>query len=862
MSHAAGYAASADVEAAQALGLLGLDVERARPARGPARRGRSRPARRRRPAGPRRPPRPSRRRSCAPSRRRRGARASRRVLSRKNTPCTRPVARTRRRTGDSAIAGTVDPWRHRARSTLAAELEAAGGVDAPPTAAARLREVLAARAAPRPRRARQAALGLRRAGRGRASPPRTACCSPRRPPTPALRADPEAAGEREWLLVAATVATLVDLACPGPPADRGRPARCARARAPAACCSPIPAPVEPGRARGVRARRLRRARRGRSTACAPPPARSRPACSSAARPARADRRRAPAARRRGRGAAAAPELEGEQREEARAGAARRRRRRRRAPARGPRSRPAASPAGSSSGSTAWASGAATTRTSPTSRAASRATSARSRRTSARRCWTPGCWPRSRPSASATCSSTRAARGDIRALHRARRRATGAATARTLIGCAPCRSPGRSPRTVKTKLADPRHARPRRGHRPPVAAGPAAQTRRRARRAGARRPPPATRSPPRATRTRSAIVDELGTLTFREIHERTNALAHALREDGHRPGRRRRDHVPQPPRLHRDRRRVLEARRQRAVPQHGVLQAAADRRARARGARRRSSTTRSSPSCSATPTSSSSATSPGTSPTRSPATTRLEDLDRGRRHVRTSAPPKEPGKATILTSGTTGTPKGANRSQPKSMDPIAALLDRIPLKARETTMIAAPLFHSWGFAHWSLGISPRLDDRAQAQVRPRGDAVADRPAPGDRARRGAGDAPAHPRARRRGARALRPVGAVRAVPVVRLRAARLAVGPLDGPVRRQPLQPLRLDRGRVGDDRHAEGPARGARHRRQAAARHRREALRRRRQAGRAGGDGPHLRRQRDAVRGLHGRRQQGRHRRA
>jgi acyl-CoA synthetase (AMP-forming)/AMP-acid ligase II len=39
-----------------------------------------------------------------------------------------------------------------------------------------------------------------------------------------------------------------------------------------------------------------------------------------------------------------------------------------------------------------------------------------------------------------------------------------------------------------------------------------------------------------------------------------------------------------------------------------------------------------------------------------------------------------------------------------MDPIAALLDRIPLKARETTMIAAPLFHSWGFAHWSLGVS--------------------------------------------------------------------------------------------------------------------------------------------------------------
>ena len=83
--------------------------------------------------------------------------------------------------------------------------------------------------------------------------------------------------------------------------------------------------------------------------------------------------------------------------------------------------------------------------------------------------------------------------------------------------------------------------------------------------------------------------------------------------------------------------------------------------------------------------------------------RLEDLVSGG-DISNLSPPKEPGKATILTSGTTGTPKGASRSQPKSMDPIAALLDRIPLKARETTVIAAPLFHSWGFAHWSLGIS--------------------------------------------------------------------------------------------------------------------------------------------------------------
>jgi acyl-CoA synthetase (AMP-forming)/AMP-acid ligase II len=68
------------------------------------------------------------------------------------------------------------------------------------------------------------------------------------------------------------------------------------------------------------------------------------------------------------------------------------------------------------------------------------------------------------------------------------------------------------------------------------------------------------------------------------------------------------------------------------------------------------------------------------------------------------PPTEKGRVTILTSGTTGTPKGASRSQPETLDPAAALLSRIPLRARERTMIAAPMFHSWGFAHLTLGIA--------------------------------------------------------------------------------------------------------------------------------------------------------------
>jgi len=69
-----------------------------------------------------------------------------------------------------------------------------------------------------------------------------------------------------------------------------------------------------------------------------------------------------------------------------------------------------------------------------------------------------------------------------------------------------------------------------------------------------------------------------------------------------------------------------------------------------------------------------------------------------------AAPKDKGRVVILTSGTTGTPKGAQRESPKSLDPAAALFSKIPLRARENTMIAAPMFHSWGFAHFTLGMA--------------------------------------------------------------------------------------------------------------------------------------------------------------
>jgi fatty-acyl-CoA synthase len=68
----------------------------------------------------------------------------------------------------------------------------------------------------------------------------------------------------------------------------------------------------------------------------------------------------------------------------------------------------------------------------------------------------------------------------------------------------------------------------------------------------------------------------------------------------------------------------------------------------------------------------------------------------------SPPPDKP-RFVILTSGTTGTPKGAQRSSPDGLLAVAALIDKIPFRARQTMMIAAPLFHSWGFFHFVMSL---------------------------------------------------------------------------------------------------------------------------------------------------------------
>jgi acyl-CoA synthetase (AMP-forming)/AMP-acid ligase II len=87
-----------------------------------------------------------------------------------------------------------------------------------------------------------------------------------------------------------------------------------------------------------------------------------------------------------------------------------------------------------------------------------------------------------------------------------------------------------------------------------------------------------------------------------------------------------------------------------------------------------------------------------------ATVTTEELDALALTGTRKAPPKhdhQP-RLVILTSGTTGAPRGAARSS-ASVDDVVTMLSCFPLRAGETTFVASPLFHAWGLAHLTLGM---------------------------------------------------------------------------------------------------------------------------------------------------------------
>jgi fatty-acyl-CoA synthase len=68
----------------------------------------------------------------------------------------------------------------------------------------------------------------------------------------------------------------------------------------------------------------------------------------------------------------------------------------------------------------------------------------------------------------------------------------------------------------------------------------------------------------------------------------------------------------------------------------------------------------------------------------------------------TAPSRPPvtGRHVILTSGTTGVPRGASRTG-APVESVIALLDAFPFRQRGTHLIAAPMFHAWGWMHHRL-----------------------------------------------------------------------------------------------------------------------------------------------------------------
>ena len=198
----------------------------------------------------------------------------------------------------------------------------------------------------------------------------------------------------------------------------------------------------------------------------------------------------------------------------------------------------------------------------------------------------------------------------------------------------------------------------------------------------------------------AIMDDLGTLTFAEVHTRTNRLAHALSDAGVRE-----DHVVGI--MCRNHRGFVEStvavaklgahalylntafagpqltevvKREKPVAIiydaefAGLLEEAGRRRKRF-------------------------VAWPGEGKTRDPGIADLVEAG----PEETPVPPDSASRAIILTSGTTGAPKGANRSSPDSLGPAVALLSKIPLRSQGVVHIAAPLFHAWGLAHFTLGM---------------------------------------------------------------------------------------------------------------------------------------------------------------
>lgn len=67
-------------------------------------------------------------------------------------------------------------------------------------------------------------------------------------------------------------------------------------------------------------------------------------------------------------------------------------------------------------------------------------------------------------------------------------------------------------------------------------------------------------------------------------------------------------------------------------------------------------------------------------------------------------PRRHSRVVMLTSGTTGPPKGARQAEQRPSIGDSGLLDALPIRMNDTTLIASPLFHAWGLAHSTIALA--------------------------------------------------------------------------------------------------------------------------------------------------------------
>jgi acyl-CoA synthetase (AMP-forming)/AMP-acid ligase II len=70
------------------------------------------------------------------------------------------------------------------------------------------------------------------------------------------------------------------------------------------------------------------------------------------------------------------------------------------------------------------------------------------------------------------------------------------------------------------------------------------------------------------------------------------------------------------------------------------------------------------------------------------------------------PPSAQGRIVFLSSGTSGFPKGTRRPPRPGFVPLAAMLSRTPLRVGDRMLIEAPLFHAWGYSSLQLALAMR------------------------------------------------------------------------------------------------------------------------------------------------------------